>query len=52
VWERRAASLVVAAPEGRLGELERRGLARVDRRTTVARYLAEHTDRPPAGGGP
>lgn len=52
VWERGADSLVVAAPESRLSELERRRLARVDRRTTVARYRAEHPDRPAAGSGP
>ena len=49
VWERGADSLVVAAPESRLRELERRRLARVDRRATVARHLAEHPDAPPAG---
>jgi hypothetical protein len=31
VWERHAAFLVVAAPESRLAELERRRLARVER---------------------
>ena len=51
VWERAARSLVVAAPESRLGELERRRLARVDRVAPVARYLAEHPDHPPAGSG-
>ncbi len=49
VWERGADSLVVAAAESRLSELERRRLARVDRRATVARYRAEHLDHPPAG---
>ncbi len=49
VWERHAEFLVVAAPDSRLGELERRRLARVDRLTTAAQYLAR--GRPPADDG-
>ena len=49
VWERHTDSLVVAAPDSRLRELERRRLARVDRLTTTARYLAQERDHPPAG---
>ena len=49
VWERRSSSLVVAAPESRLAELERRRLARVDRIATTERYEEEMTDRPTTG---
>jgi hypothetical protein len=49
VWERHTDSLVVAASDSRLSELERRRLARVDRLTTTARYLAQEQERPPAG---
>jgi hypothetical protein len=49
VWERHTDSLVVAAVESRLGEVERRRLARVDRLTTTVQYLAQRRDRPPAG---
>jgi hypothetical protein len=49
VWERHAEFLVVAAPEGRLAELERRRLATVDRRTTQQEYLARMANRPTAG---
>ncbi len=55
VWERHDDFLVVAAPESRLGELERRRLARVDRWATVADYVTRMQSRPPAeddGGGP
>ena len=48
VWERHADFLVVAAPESRLRELERRRLARVDRWATTADYVARMRDRPPA----
>ena len=48
VWERHTDWLVVAASDSRLSELERRRLARVDRLTTTARYLAQERDRPPA----
>ena len=48
VWERHADSLVIAAPESRLAELERRRLARVERWATAAQYLAQMKDRPPA----
>lgn len=47
VWERHADFLVVAAPESRLAELERRRLARVDRWATAAEYVARMQDRPP-----
>ncbi len=56
VWERHADFLVVAAPENRLSELERRRLARVDRWATAADYLTRMRTRPPAdddeGGSP
>ena len=48
VWERHADFLVVAAPESRLHELERRRLARVDRWATAADYVARMQDHPPA----
>ncbi|MEX5720842.1 hypothetical protein [Geodermatophilus maliterrae] len=48
VWERHADFLVVAAPESRLSELERRRLARVDRWSTAADYVARMQARPPA----
>ncbi|PRY36052.1 hypothetical protein LY71_12613 [Geodermatophilus tzadiensis] len=48
VWERHASFLVVAAPESRLGELERRRLARVDRWATVADHVTQAQARPPA----
>jgi hypothetical protein len=38
VWERGADALVVAAPESRLAELERRRLAHVERWGTPAQY--------------
>ncbi|MGY1692022.1 hypothetical protein [Geodermatophilus sp. SYSU D01105] len=47
VWERSADHLVVAAPESRLRELERRRLARVDRWATAAQYVAQMRARPP-----
>ena len=47
VWERHADFLVVAAPESRLSELERRRLARVDRWATAAEYVARMQERPP-----
>jgi hypothetical protein len=40
VWERHADALVVAAPESRLRELERRRLAHVERWGTPTDYLA------------
>ncbi len=40
VWERQADALVVAAPESRLRELERRRLAHVERWGTSTDYLA------------
>ena len=39
VWEREADSLVVAADDGQLTELERRRLADVQRLYTVSEYL-------------
>ncbi len=48
VWERHVEFLLVAAPESRLSELERRRLARVDRWATAADYVARMQDRPPA----
>lgn len=47
VWERHRGFLVVAAPESRLAELERRRLATVDRWGTREEYEAQLTD--PAG---
>ncbi len=47
VWERHADFLVVAAPESRLSELERRRLARVDRWATAADYMTRMQTRPP-----
>jgi hypothetical protein len=44
VWERHPSSLVVAAPEGVLADLERRGLARVDRWATREDYEARMHD--------
>lgn len=44
VWERHPSSLVVAAPEGVLADLERRGLARVDRWATREEYEARMHD--------
>ena len=49
VWERHPGFLVVAAPESRLAELERRRLATVDRWATREAYEARMADRPPAG---
>ena len=47
VWERHADFLVVAAPESRLSEMERRRLARVDRWATAAEYVARMREQPP-----
>jgi hypothetical protein len=49
VWERHAHFLVVAAPESRLAELERRRLAHVERWATTADYVARMQNRS-AGG--
>jgi hypothetical protein len=46
VWERHPDCLVVAAPERVLADLERRGLARVDRWATRAEYEARMRNRP------
>ena len=54
VWERHAGFLVVAAPESRLAELERRRLAHVDRWATQAQYEARlrQTAQDAEGGTP
>lgn len=49
VWERHPGALVVAATEGVLVDLERRGLARVDRWATREEYEAQAVDRPTDG---
>ncbi len=49
VWERHAGFLVVAAPESRLAELERRRLAEVDRWATRQQYEAQMANRPATG---
>lgn len=49
VWERHADFLVVAAPESRLAELERRRLAHVNRWATSTQYLAQMRNRSAAG---
>ena len=41
VWERHAGFLVVAAPESRLAEVERRHLAEVDRWGPQDRYVQQ-----------
>jgi hypothetical protein len=51
VWERQPGFLVVAAPESRLAEIERRRLARVDRLVTTERYVEDMTDRRQTGDG-
>jgi hypothetical protein len=55
IWERHADFLVVAASESRLGELERRRLARVDHWAPEADYVTQMQSRPPVddnGGEP
>jgi hypothetical protein len=53
VWERHQASLVVAASEAQLRELERRRLVRVDRLATQAEFEARARGPHSAGeGGP
>jgi hypothetical protein len=47
VWERHADSLVVAATQSRLAELERRRLAEVERWSTRERYQARMQDESP-----
>ena len=44
VWERHPGFLVVAAPESRLAELERRRLASVQRLATAERYESQMAD--------
>ena len=51
VWERHPDHLVVAAPESRLAELERRLLARVDRWATREEYEERMADRTSADDG-
>jgi hypothetical protein len=51
VWERHPGFLVVAAPESRLAEIERRRLATVDRWATRERYEAQLAERPTSGDG-
>jgi len=41
VWERHPDTVVVAASEALLTEVERRGLARVERLATVAEFLEQ-----------
>jgi hypothetical protein len=48
VWERYTDSLVVAASDDRLDELERRRMAEVTRLTTTAQYTAQRPGDPPA----
>jgi hypothetical protein len=45
VWERHDDFLVVAAPESRLAELERRRLAHVERWATATQYQAQMQNR-------
>jgi hypothetical protein len=46
VWERRPDALVVVGTEAQLAELERRRLARVQRLSPVAQYLADAQRQP------
>jgi hypothetical protein len=50
VWERHGDSLVVAASEAQLRELERRRLVRVDRLTTQAEFEARALGGPHSAG--
>ena len=50
VWERHGDSLVVAASEAQLRELERRRLVRVDRLATQAEFEARARGGPHSGG--
>ena len=50
VWERHGDSLVVAASEAQLLELERRRLVRVDRLATQAEFEARAPGGPHSGG--
>jgi hypothetical protein len=50
VWERHEDSLVVAASEAQLLELERRRLARVDRLATQAEFEARARGGPHSSG--
>jgi len=45
VWERRPDSLVVAATDLQLSEIERRRLARVEKLCTVAEYQSRANHR-------
>jgi hypothetical protein len=51
VWERHPGFLVVAAPESRLADLERRRVAGVERLVTTERYEEEMAE-PPTDGSP
>ena len=50
VWERHAEFLLVAAPESRLAELERRRIPRVDRWATRGQYEARMREGAVGGG--
>ena len=50
VWERHGESLVVAASEAQLLELERRDLVRVDRLATQAEFEARASGGPDSAG--
>jgi hypothetical protein len=50
IWERHDDSVVVAASEGQLLELERRRLVRVDRLATQAEFEARARGGPHSGG--
>jgi hypothetical protein len=50
VWERHPTFLVVAAPESRLAELERRRLATVDRVATQQQFEAQGGTAAPERG--
>jgi hypothetical protein len=50
VWERHGDSLVVAASEAQLLELERRRLVRVDRLATQAEFEGRARGGPDSGG--
>ncbi|WP_179966111.1 hypothetical protein [Modestobacter altitudinis] len=51
VWERHVDSLVVAASAAQLAELERRGMAEVDRWATQGEYEAQVRNRAATGDG-
>lgn len=51
VWERRDTSIVVAATEAVLAELERRRMGHVERVSTVSDYVARQVGGSAEGGG-